>query len=339
MSIGYRPSLVERWHLSPTGSTLSKRLKPGVWAGSIALALLIASATGIPANAQSGSAATDRAALVALYEATDGPNWTNSTNWLSDEPLDSWYGVTTDDSGRVTTLDLAGIGLERSDSPQPPPWDRDLGTPDNLSDPDRDYNEPNRQIPQRIPPELGGLTNLHRLDLSGNHLTGQIPSQLANLANLEHLDLSDNRLTGQIPSEIGNLANLKYLDLSRTGLRPDPFRDRQPRRPGIPGSQPHRTQTDPFRDRQPRQPEIPGPMPQRTQTDPFRDRQPWQPGTPGPRRQRTQTDPFRDRQPRQPERPGPMAQPTQPDPIRDRQPRQPGTPGHPRQPTGRTDSC
>ena len=222
MSIGYRPSLVERWHLSPTGSTLSKRLKPGVWAGSIALALLIASATGIPANAQSGSAATDRAALVALYDATDGPNWTNTKNWLSDKPLHSWYGVTTDDTGRVTTLDLAGIGLEGALLRNLRVRDRDLGTPDNLSDPDRDYNEPNRQIPQRIPPELGGLTNLHRLDLSGNHLTGQIPSQLANLANLEHLDLSDNRLTGQIPSEIGNLANLKYLDLSRTGLRQIP---------------------------------------------------------------------------------------------------------------------
>ena len=229
MSIGYRPSLVERWHLSPTGSTLSKRLKPGVWAGSIALALLIASATGIPANAQSGSAATDRAALVALYDATDGPNWTNTKNWLSDKPLHSWYGVTTDDTGRVTTLDLAGIGLEGALLRNLRVRDRDLGTPDNLSDPDRDYNEPNRQIPQRIPPELGGLTNLHRLDLSGNHLTGQIPSQLANLANLEHLDLSDNRLTGQIPSEIGNLANLKYLDLT------SPDSDRS-----LPRSQPRR---------------------------------------------------------------------------------------------------
>ena len=73
MSIGYRPSLVERWHLSPTGSTLRGTSSPEFWAGSIALALLIASATGIPANAQSGSAATDRAALVALYEATAAP--------------------------------------------------------------------------------------------------------------------------------------------------------------------------------------------------------------------------------------------------------------------------
>ena len=36
----------------------------------------------------------DRAALVALYNSTDGPNWATSTNWLSDRPLGDWYGVT-----------------------------------------------------------------------------------------------------------------------------------------------------------------------------------------------------------------------------------------------------
>ena len=43
----------------------------------------------------------DRDALVALYNATDGDNWTNNTNWLSDEPLGQWYGVTTDENRRV----------------------------------------------------------------------------------------------------------------------------------------------------------------------------------------------------------------------------------------------
>ena len=30
--------------------------------------------------------ATDKAALVALYDATGGANWTTGTNWRSDEP-------------------------------------------------------------------------------------------------------------------------------------------------------------------------------------------------------------------------------------------------------------
>jgi hypothetical protein len=47
----------------------------------------------------------DRAVLVALYEATDGPNWRDDTNWLSDAPLGDWYGVETNASGRVVRLD------------------------------------------------------------------------------------------------------------------------------------------------------------------------------------------------------------------------------------------
>ena len=39
----------------------------------------------------------DRAALVALYAATDGENWDDNSNWLSDAPLGDWYGVTTRD--------------------------------------------------------------------------------------------------------------------------------------------------------------------------------------------------------------------------------------------------
>ena len=46
-----------------------------------------------------GSVATDRAALVALYNATGGGNWTTSTNWNSDASLDEWHGVTTGAGG------------------------------------------------------------------------------------------------------------------------------------------------------------------------------------------------------------------------------------------------
>ena len=50
----------------------------------------------------------ERAALVALYGATDGPNWVDAENWLTDAPLGEWYGVDTDNSGRVVRLDLDG---------------------------------------------------------------------------------------------------------------------------------------------------------------------------------------------------------------------------------------
>ena len=55
----------------------------------------------------------DRMALIAFFNATDGPNWTNNTNWLSEEPLGEWYGVNTNDTGRVTRISLGDNGLSR----------------------------------------------------------------------------------------------------------------------------------------------------------------------------------------------------------------------------------
>ena len=61
--------------------------------------------------AAQGNAAADRAALEALYDATGGPGWTNSTNWKTSAPLGEWHGVTTDAAGRVTGLHLVYNGL------------------------------------------------------------------------------------------------------------------------------------------------------------------------------------------------------------------------------------
>ena len=68
-----------------------------------------------PSGAQT-SAASDRAALVALYNAAGGANWTNNTNWLSARPLGEWHGVTTDGNGRVTELNLYRQPVTRNDS-------------------------------------------------------------------------------------------------------------------------------------------------------------------------------------------------------------------------------
>ena len=36
----------------------------------------------------------DAATLAAFYNATDGPNWRDNTNWLTDAPISDWSGVT-----------------------------------------------------------------------------------------------------------------------------------------------------------------------------------------------------------------------------------------------------
>ena len=48
--------------------------------------------------------------LVALYNATDGDNWT--TSWdLSDCDVCSYFGITCDGDGKITEIDLDGNNL------------------------------------------------------------------------------------------------------------------------------------------------------------------------------------------------------------------------------------
>ena len=157
--------------------------------------------------ASAGDAATDRAALVALYNATDGANWHNNGNWLSNATMGEWHGVTTDSDGRVTHLDLRHNQLT-GEIPA------ELGNLSNLTELFLNSN----QLTGSIPAELGSLTNLERLRLTSNQLTGEIPAELGNLTSLEWLYLFSNQLTGEIPAELGSLTNLTHLLLTNNQL-------------------------------------------------------------------------------------------------------------------------
>ena len=148
--------------------------------------------------------------MVAFYHATDGPNWRRSTNWLSGAPIGRWFSVTADDSGRVIKLSLARNNL-------------------------KGY----------IPREVGNLSKLELLDLSGNMLgkpisdlkefwnwirllsrqtnrlkaEERLPLELGNLSNLKILDLSHNSLEWWIPPTLGKLTSLQRLDLSYNNLK------------------------------------------------------------------------------------------------------------------------
>ena len=163
--------------------------------------------TSTPTPTPTPTPSPDRPALVALYNATGGANWNNNTNWLSDEPIGQWRGVTANSNGRVTQLQLHNNQL----SGEIPPA---LGSLINLESLRLSRND----LSGEIPPALGSLANLVSLRLYGNELSGEIPAALGNLANLQHLYLSSNELSGEIPSELGNLANLQHLSLSSDQL-------------------------------------------------------------------------------------------------------------------------
>ena len=122
------------------------------------------------------------AALVALYNSTNGAQWGAAVGWLQTNTPCAWGGITCVD-GRVGLLILGG-----------------------------------RNIQGTLPPELGDLTGLYVLRLAGTGLTGNIPATLGNLKNLNRLSLFNSHLSGPIPPELGNLVNLQSLQLSENEL-------------------------------------------------------------------------------------------------------------------------
>ncbi len=213
-------------------SVSSAGLVRGISAGSATIAATAGQASGNAAVTVSRpSSHPDRAALVALYNATGGPSWKNNANWLTDEPLGQWQGISADRDGSVTGLDLGLNGLAGT-------LPAELGNLANLEVLNLNHNQLDGPIPTEfgsmasleslvlayneldgpVPPELGNLANLATLSLEGNELVGSIFPELGNLANLEVLNLSFNYLGGRILPELGSLANLEELSLDGNRL-------------------------------------------------------------------------------------------------------------------------
>ena len=153
------------------------------------------------------STAGDRAILEIFYNSTGGDDWTTNTNWLTDAPLNDWYGVTAYTEDEVSKLSLLNNELTGSIPPK-------LGDLESLTYLDLYRNK----LTGSIPPELGNLESLTRLLLHNNELTGSIPPELGDLGSLEWLGLTSNGLTGSIPPELGDLESLTYLHLHNNEL-------------------------------------------------------------------------------------------------------------------------
>ncbi|HEV7505190.1 MAG TPA: pre-peptidase C-terminal domain-containing protein [Thermoanaerobaculia bacterium] len=173
--------------------------------------------------------ATQRTALIAVYNATGGPGWVTHAGWLGTAGTEcSWAGVTCDSAATtVTQLVLSNNGLtgslpaaigsfpglqslEAEGNSLTGALPHQLGSLGNL----RTLRLGLNQISGALPSELGNIALLETLSLSFNRFSGSLPAVLGNLAHLQILDLSSNRLTGTVPPQLGNLAALTYLDLS-----------------------------------------------------------------------------------------------------------------------------
>ena len=178
----------------------------GYFPAALALVLIPLVLTACGSGDDAGAMA-DREALSALYNSTQGAQWFDNANWLTDAPLGDWYGVTAGDDGRVTGLDLSINNLEGTIPPE-------LGRLERLERLNCSYN----RLSGPIPPELGNLSNLVRLLCYQNALSGPIPPELGNLSNLRVLDFYDNKLTGPLSPELGQLSSLIYVDIEINGF-------------------------------------------------------------------------------------------------------------------------
>jgi Leucine-rich repeat (LRR) protein len=144
----------------------------------------------------------DSLALVAIYKSTDGPNWYYKNNWLTGR-MSSWKNVDVI-NGRVLHLNLNDNNLKGTI----PPEVGNLTYLTNLS------ISGNYKLEGTIPSSVGQLTNLINLSFGANNLTGIIPVELGNCRNLLMLALSGNKLSGPVPDVLGQLQKMEFLSLN-----------------------------------------------------------------------------------------------------------------------------
>lgn len=171
----------------------------------------------------------DKDALIALYKATGGDNWTNNTNWCTDKPLSEWYGVRVNEKGRVAELsffqnnltgtipediskltELEVLVLSYNSLTEMPEAICKLYSLRKLYL--QSHASVGKEFSGVIPESLGNLQNLEVLVLDGDF--SNIPEVIGGLSHLEELEISVRDQVHNIPESIGNLTNLKKLTLS-----------------------------------------------------------------------------------------------------------------------------
>ena len=164
----------------------------------------------------------EREALIAFYNSTGGGTdwtgifWDTDVNGLSN--VGAWEGVTT---GLINgQKHVIKIALYKNLNGFVPSEIKDLT---ELQELNIGYSSNSKGITE-LKPEIGQLSKLTRLDVSGHDLTS-LPTEIGNLSSLKYLNVSNNELSS-LPVGIGNFTMLEELHLEyqeiydvNTGIR------------------------------------------------------------------------------------------------------------------------
>jgi Leucine-rich repeat (LRR) protein len=122
---------------------------------------------------------TQRDALIDLWRANLGAQWSGASGWLSNATHCSWQGVQcTMDNNSVASLSLGSFGL----------------------------------VSLALPPSFAVLTDLQALDASSNAIADVLlDASIAQFASLQFLSLTDNALSAMPASAISRLPSLQVL--------------------------------------------------------------------------------------------------------------------------------
>lgn len=150
----------------------------------------------------------DSLTLVSLYRKMDGQSWSEGYHWDLSKPVKEWNGVTLElqnDEFRVVGLWFMDTQIINGELP------KEIGDLSAL----RLLSVTGRNLRGEIPVEIGRLKELRRLMFYETGLTGPIPKEIGNLVQLQNLTVEKNsKLTGGLPVEIGQLMELTFLNIS-----------------------------------------------------------------------------------------------------------------------------
>ena len=146
-----------------------------------------------------------RYALVTLYYATNGNNWTNTSQWLSKEPVCSWYGISCSisfDDDKNTPFYVTKVILKENNLSNEIPWEMKALT--NLTD----FSLLKNTLSGDIFSVVVSMDNLKTLDLRNNQFNEEIDPNLAYMSDLQMLYLEGNQFYGTIPNDLGKSQSL-----------------------------------------------------------------------------------------------------------------------------------